>query len=48
MAEKMTPQQIIDSLRGILNSSSLFQIPTEQKVAIRHLLRIIEVALLSS
>jgi hypothetical protein len=44
----MTPQQIIDSLRGILNSSSLFQIPTEQKVAIRHLLRIIEVALLSS
>ena len=39
---KMNADQITDSLRGILNSSCICTVTTEDKVKIRHLLHIIE------
>ena len=44
----MTPQQILHSLSGIVNTSSLCTILVEDKLKIRHLLRIIEIALFVS
>ena len=39
---KMTAQQIVDSLRRILDSSCTCTMTSEDKVKIRHLLHIIE------
>ena len=44
----MTPDEIINALRGIVNTTSLCSIPTQDKVKIRTLLRIIELCLISS
>ena len=48
MLQKMTPVQIVYSVRGISNSSNICTITSGDKVAIRHVLQIIEFANLSN
>ena len=48
MLQKMTPVQIVYSVRGISNSSNICTITSGDKVAIRHFLQIIEFAILSN
>lgn len=42
LVPKMNAEEIVDSLRGILNSSCSCTMTTDDKVKIRHLLHIIE------